>query len=333
MAVRSSRQLVIKLPAGWAVNPVDFNYSGTVTASVSIDGTQQQSGFLAAFVNGECRGIAPASFYLPSNHYIFSLTCYSDNLSGDIITFKFYDPVKDAVFEMDRSVDFVPGMAIGNSANPLRMNNGILFDMTLPSGWSWFSVNTVLDNMSLRFILPDVSGGDYIKSQVSSATYYPGYGWFGSLTTIDPTELYKIKLSNGGVTSFSGRPVDAGSISIPLSAGWNWIGFMPQNSMALSTALLSLTLANLDYIKGQASSSTYYSGYGWFGSLTSMLPHQGYMIKVANSGLLNYEGAGKKGGQIASRTGEPQFDYHPYQYNGTNRCYSHVGWSYQKDQE
>ena len=317
VAVRSSRQLVIKLPAGWAVNPVDFNYSGTVTASVSIDGIQQQSGFLAAFVNGECRGIAPASFYLPSNHYIFSLTCYSDNLSGDIITFKFYDPVKDAVFEMDRSVDFVPGMAIGTSANPLNMNNGILFDMTLPSGWSWFSVNTVLDNMSLRFILPDVSGGDYIKSQVSSATYYPGYGWFGSLTTIDPTELYKIKLSNGGVTSFSGRPVDAGSISIPLSAGWNWIGFMPQNSMALGTALSSLTLANLDYIKGQASSSTYYTGYGWFGSLTSMFPHQGYMIKVANSGLLNYEGGGKKGGQIASRTGEPQFDYHQYEFNGT----------------
>ncbi len=316
VAVRSTRQLVIKLPAGWAVNPIDFDYDGTVTASVSIDGVRQQSGFLAAFVNGECRGIAPASLYLPSN-YIFRLTCYSNNLSGDIITFKYYDPVKDAVFEMDRSVDFVPGMAIGTSADPFRMNNGNLFDMTLPSGWSWFSVNTVLDNMSLRFILPDVSGGDYIKSQVSSATYYPGYGWFGSLTTLDPAELYKIKLSDGGVTSFSGRPVDAGSISIPLSAGWNWIGFMPQNSLAIGTALSSLTLSNFDYIKGQVSSSTYYTGYGWFGSLTSMFPHQGYMIKVANSGLLNYEGSGKKGGQIASRTGEPQFDYHLYEFNGT----------------
>jgi len=317
LPVRSIRQLVIKLPSGWAVNPVDFNYSGTVTASVTIDGIPQQSGFLAAFVDGECRGITPASLYLPSNHYIYRLTCYSDNLSGDIIIFKFYDPVKDAVFEMDRSVDFVPNMSVGTSADPLRMNNGILFDMTLPSGWSWFSVNTVLDNMSLRFILPDVSGGDYIKSQVSSATYYPGYGWFGSLTTLDPTELYKIKLSNGGITSFSGRPVDPGLISIPLSAGWNWIGFMPQSSMALSTALSSLNLVNLDYIKGQASSSTYYTGYGWFGSLTSMFPHQGYMIKVANSGLLNYEGSGKKGGQIASRANEPQFDYHQYEFNGT----------------
>ncbi len=314
--VRSARQLVIKLPSGWTVNPVDFSYLGTVTASVTIDGTRQQSGFLAAFVDGECRGIAPASLYTPLNNYIYRLTCYSDNLSGDIIIFKFYDPVKDAVFEMDRSVDFVPNMSVGTSADPFRMNTGILFDMTLPSGWSWFSVNTVLDNMSLSFILPDVSGGDYIKSQVSSATYYPGYGWFGSLTTLDPTELYKIKLSNGGITSFSGRTVDPGSISIPLSAGWNWIGFMPQNSMALSAALSSLKLVNLDYIKSQASSATYYTGYGWFGSLTSMYPHQGYMIKVANSGLLNYEG-GKKGGQIASRANEPQFDYHQYEFNGT----------------
>jgi len=91
---------------------------------------------------------------------------------------------------------------------------------------------------------------------------------------------------------------------------------MPQNSMALSAALSSLKLVNLDYIKSQASSATYYTGYGWFGSLTSMYPHQGYMIKIANSGLLNYEG-GKKGGQIASRANEPQFDYHQYEFNGT----------------
>jgi hypothetical protein len=65
VAVRSTRQLVIKLPSGWEVNPVDFDYDGVVTASVTIDGVRQQSGFLAAFVICECRGIAQASLFLP----------------------------------------------------------------------------------------------------------------------------------------------------------------------------------------------------------------------------------------------------------------------------
>jgi len=72
---------------------------------------------------------------------------------------------------MDRSVDFVPGMSIALLLI-IQNEQWHLFDMTLHQDGAGF-INTILDNMSLRFILPDVSGGDYIKSQVSSATYYP----------------------------------------------------------------------------------------------------------------------------------------------------------------
>ncbi len=199
---------MIKLPDGWEVNPQNYDYDGTVTASVTVNGTARTSGFLAAFAGEECRGITWATFYSPTSSYIFRMTLYSENLSGDIITFRYYDPVKDEVYDMDRSVDFVPGMSIGTYVDPLDLKNGTLLQQVHPSGWSWFSVNTVLDNMTLSFILPDVSDGDYIKSQVASATYYAGYGWFGSLTSIDPAELYKIRLKNGCITEFTGRPVD-----------------------------------------------------------------------------------------------------------------------------
>jgi len=316
-AVKSAGQAVFELPSEWEINPQDYDYDGTIIAMVMVEGKAEESGFLAVFSGDQCRGIAPATYYAPSNHYIFRLDCYSDNLSGDILTFRYYDTEEDLVINMDRSVDFVPGMTIGTSEDPLKLTKGILLTQTHPSGWSWFSVNTILDNMSLSFILPDVTDGDYIKSQVSSATYYAGYGWFGSLTEIDPTELYKIKLKNGCITEYYGSPVDVSATPIPVSSGWNWIGFLPQGSMPLNTALSTLSISNLDYIKSQTSSATFYSGYGWFGSLASMAPYQGYMIKVANSGTLYYDGSGKKGGQISEQDEQIQFDYRQYQYNGS----------------
>lgn len=316
IAVRSDAQLVIKLPDGWEIDPQNYDYDGIVTASVSVDGTARISGILAGFAGEECRGITCAAWHSSTDSYVFRMTLYSDNQSGDIITFRYFDPLSDEVYDMDRSVDFVPEMSIGTYESPFDMKNGTLLQQVHPSGWSWFSMNTVLDNMTLNFILSDVSDGDYIKSQIYSATYYEGYGWYGTLTSIDPSELYKIRLDNGCITEFTGRLVDADEVSIPVSSGWNWIGFLPQTSMSIDIALSSLSLANLDYIKSQKLSATYYSEYGWFGSLDSMSPSQGYMIRLTNSGSLKYNDSGKKSGQISAETNNSQFDFRQYENNG-----------------
>jgi hypothetical protein len=315
--VRSIRQPVITLPSNWTVDPADYTYNGVVTATVFIEGTAVESGFLAAFAGEECRGITEATYFEAGGYYIFELTCYSNSTSGDVLTFRYFDPEGGTIYNMDRSVDFASGMNVGTEGAPVKMNNGVNYSISFPVGWSWFSVNTVLDNMTLRFILASVNtNGDYIKSHTASATYYSGFGWFGSLTILDPTKLYIIKVQNARDLEYSGRPVDVNTSQISLAIGWNWIGYLPQSPQLITNALSSLSPVNSDYIKSQTSSSTYYSGFGWFPVIT-MSPTQGYMLKLTNPGTLKYPNPGKSEAQLSKEMNKFRVKASYFEINGT----------------
>ena len=116
---------VITIPPGWEVNPPDFNHSGQITAKVYINQSAIESGFLAAFVGEECRGIADTSYFPPSDHFVYSLMFYSNNAVGDTLTFKYYDPVEDRIYKMDTSFVFIPDMIVGNAITPKLMYDGI----------------------------------------------------------------------------------------------------------------------------------------------------------------------------------------------------------------
>ena len=317
IAVKSARQLVISFPDEWKVNPQDFKYSGRVTAQVFIEGKPVGSGFLAAFAGEECRGIAKPVYYAPSGQYVFELICYSNVLTGDVLTFRYLSIPEYLVYNMDRSVDFEPDMNVGTVGFPFKMNNGTLYSVSFQEGWNWFSVNTLLDNMTLNFILSSANtNGDYIKDQSNSSTYYSGYGWFGSLIFIEPEKLYKINVQNGAIAEFTGRPVDVNTGKIPVVSGWNWIGYLPQKPMPTGSALSSLSLAELDYIKNQTNSATYYSDYGWFGSLIVMEPDAGYMLKLSNPGTLVYPEPGKSSTEAVRKNNKPVFNPADFEFNG-----------------
>jgi len=115
---------------------------------------------------------------------------------------------------------------------------------------------------------------------------------------------------------FYGRPAVVSEIKIPVVSGWNWIGYLPQIPMPTASALSSLTLADLDYIKNQNNSATYYTGYGWFGSLTVMEPYLGYMLKVSNSGTLVYPDAGKYSIETVRHNNEPVLNPSDFEFSG-----------------
>jgi hypothetical protein len=310
---------VITLPSGWTINPLTFNYNGDVTAKVFIDFTAVGSGFFAAFVGEECRGIAEPVYFSPANHYVFNLTCYSNLTSGEVLKFMYYDPAKSKTYELNKKINFTANMVIGDAISPIQMYNTVLFNKPLSVGWNWLSVNALLDNMTLGSVLSTVTAnGDYIKNQVSTATYYTGFGWFGTLTVIDPARLYKIKVQNNTTIAHAGVPVNLNLASIGLNTGWNWIGYYPQNSLTISNALASVSLSNLDYIKNQTKTATYYTGFGWFGTLTNMSPADGYMIRVANPGTLKYPlPSVKKGQNKTPEETETSFNPAEYEYNGS----------------
>jgi len=185
-----------------------------------------------------------------------------------------------------------PYHSISNSQNDDYISNYTFtepwrnFNKSFLVGWNWFSINIVEDDMSLNNILLSPSDGDLIKNQTAFALYYDEYGWIGHLTKLDPIESYKIKVQNLYTLDYYGI---AALDTLNIVTGWNWFGFLYQQPTLIEDVFSSFPLQELDYVKDQVSSATYYDEYGWFGSLDTLYPGDGYMGKFTNTNLKSAE--------------------------------------------
>jgi len=99
--------------------------------------------------------------------------------------------------------------------------------------------------------------------------------------------MYQLDVLNGGIIAFTGYPVDPSSITIHLTDGWNWIGYIPQNSGAIDLALNTIGDSGI-FIKNQTASAEYYDGFGWYGGLDNMYPGDGYQLQITGEADLVY---------------------------------------------
>ena len=154
-------------------------------------------------------------------------------------------------------------------------------NINLYSGWNWISLNVIDNDMSLNSILSTINpNAQFIKNQEYYSEYYSGFGWFGSLDELDNTSMYKLRMSNNDEINISAFSVDVESTIFDLSTGWNWIGYAPQNSIDINTALSNIPNSTAEFIKSQYYYSEFNEDLGWFGTLEQMDPHLGYLLKV-----------------------------------------------------
>ena len=102
----------------WSVNPADYEFTMNVTGQVKISGsiTNQDSAYLGAFVNNECRGYALAT-ESNGNYKNYLLTIYSNISSGEDITFKWIDE-QDQEFAIANTMKFYTDSIICSADYP-----------------------------------------------------------------------------------------------------------------------------------------------------------------------------------------------------------------------
>jgi len=279
---------------------------------------------IAAFVGDEQRGVGCASevpVFLGGG-YAFLMMVYSNATGGEMLTFQYYSSNTDEVLELAETIEFETNMVEGDATDSFVLTLGggtveLLFNVT--SGWNWMSVNATGEDMGVNnvFASAPFAQGDYIKSQTQDATYYDGYGFYGSLEQVDPTQTYLLKLGSSSSFTYEGVSIDVENTPVDVSAGWNWVGYLPPNSMPISTAFVNASFAQGDYIKSQTQDATFYDGYGFYGSLEQMHPLTGYLVKVGNDGSFYYSS-----GSLAAFINETIDDdlyYKQYEFNGSIR--------------
>ena len=277
----------------WNVNVNQFASNMTVTGIIQIEGVEQSvpSLEIGAFCNGECRGRQLLTYYPQVDRYLVFLMLYGED--GDVFTFRLYD--HEAGEELTAGcasvITFEADAIVGSFLDPYVFNFTDMQLTQFSEGWNWWSTYVEQAGIDGLSLLQESLGdnGVAIRSQASGYTdYYAGYGWYGSLESINNESSYRVVTSAPCVASMPGSVAIPSQHPITLSQGWTWIGYLPSRAMDINTALEGLEATQGDMVKSQQGYSDYYPGYGWFGSLNTVEPGMGLMYYSTNGETVTF---------------------------------------------
>jgi YD repeat-containing protein len=284
--------------------PNDSQYANTMTAIaiIQIDGVEQRTTALelGAFCGNECRGRQLLVYYSQVDRYLLFLDIYGND--GDALNFRLYDHVtgQESNLPCSTSETFVSNASLGSVASPYVFNftNAITQTTAMPLGWSWWSPAVEVEGedglMQLEESLGD--NGLMIKSRLNGFVSNYGGMWMGSLNSISSEQTYLIQTAAACEMSLTGSAPLPASHAISLAPGWNWIGYPLGESMSVATAMSGITPTENDMLKSRDNGFTiYYPGFGWMGSLSTLVPGMGLMYESHNSQTitLTYPGTAK----------------------------------------
>lgn len=162
---------------------------------------------------------------------------------------------------------------------------------SLAAGWNWISLSAVPPDLSITPVFSGLtmSNLDYMKSATASSVYYSASGWFGDLTTLPQYEMLMFKKFTSQVMTLTGKEINPALVTIPVSTGWNRIGYIMKGNAKLSEAFDPASLPTGDILlKSKEASAVYYPASGWAGDLDSLRILTGYMMKTAGNSNLKY---------------------------------------------
>lgn len=317
------------VPPVWTVNPNNFQYSMAVVGEIKLDGiiNGNPGTKIAGFMNDTLVGVGNLQYVPAYDRYVTYLNLYSNHEMGDSIHFQVYDANTGNVYvEVSPSLYFVDGDVLGTASTPVTFEAALILDRAIPlnAGWTWISLPLADQDQvssSAMFDGLNIESGDLVKGQATYDQYDATAGWIGSLTAnggYQNVRAYKVRLSSMDTLHNIGERIhpDSSYAAINLVPGYNWIGFMSTKNLPLDVALGNYDAHNGDLIKSQYEFAYYDSIAGqWLGSLVSMKPGMGYVMKTNYNGNFHYPlAAYLRAAEYAAPMPEPYFEFEPEVY-------------------
>ena len=282
--------------ANWEINANLFENTENMVLELNIQGdiSKDVEDMVVAYIGDTICGRAHIQYVPEVNKYLAYLTIYGNpNHVLLPLRLEIWDAsacLRYAVVEDDFL--FQPDDVIGDPHTPqiIHTNDYVLRSLPLGFGWNWMSFNLAFPNADIDSVLASLHypENDLMKGQNAFSIYFNGGGWLGSLNTLGNTSMYIYRANQPDTLQMLGNVLDPATTPIPVVAGWNWIGYIPNYSLPVNAALSSLPAQDGDLIKSQVSFAQYVAPYGWVGNLKYMQPPNGYQIKLSAPGTLIY---------------------------------------------
>lgn len=170
----------------------------------------------------------------------------------------------------------------------------ILHAIPLATGWNNMSFNvSPPDSDMLTIVQPLIDAGELVKVVDEAGGVIqdiPGIGWVNTIGNMANTEGYYIKVDGNTQLELTGMAVST-PFSIPLTTGWNIMGYPLSQSQNALTAIQPLIDEN-ELIKVLNESGGFIQdipGIGWVNTIHNFEPGEGYYIKVTNNTSLTLD--------------------------------------------
>ena len=179
--------LLYAAPPDWSVNSSNYTNSMSVTCVLVINGEESADGsdMIAAFVNGECRGVKNPVYIEAIDRWVAFLVIFS-NESSDAVSFKIYDASADKVLDALATLDFETDAHLGLATAPyvwsdspiLEETEIVSFTIEGQTAETHITENKVTVIMpagtELTALVPEFALSDYANARVNNSVQLSG---------------------------------------------------------------------------------------------------------------------------------------------------------------
>ena len=265
---------------------------------------------VVAIVDKQIVGMQNIAFDNTTNTSLVYLTIYGNNSSqGDTVTFRLWQASTGRIFSLTPSslviyqADTLMGLPpnepviLSTSANEVQK-----FDLF--AGWNWISFNLKPDNQGnlseLFFPEEPFDIDDQIKSSATlQFAEYDGMGWTGSLTRVTHKDMYMVYTAQPHLnTQMAGRRLATDDDrTLTFHSGWNSLPYLLNAPQTLTNAMADyVDHASVgDLIKGQDAFAVFSENMRWEGSLSTLEPGNGYLLKRLDTNNVRFTFHNTKG--------------------------------------
>lgn len=267
----------------WSVETSSSDSTMNVVAQVYINKRLHTSteSLLGAFVNDRCVGLVSPVYMESRDSYFAPLTIHGDgNTEGKKIELRFWDETTGLTYSNMKQtpvITFTQNAIMGNYDSPVRVENSSAMEqrVALKRGWNWISSYLKSDDNLLSDVMGKIGNNlSLIKTKTQFCQVNKGV-FSGSLTTLEPKELYSVKATDAGSFIVYGSLLQGEQQEIAISPKWSWIGSTSPNILTLDEAFVGLNPEKDDIVKSMQKFAIY-NGHHWEGNLTSITPGEGY---------------------------------------------------------
>lgn len=210
---------------------------------------------------------------------------YKDGYPIEDATEKQYTASETGLYSVTAS----NGKCESEQSEDVFVNLDELTDISIPlsQGWNWISSNVDDDGVkSPNTFFASVLDNVQIVRSKGGILNNEGKSLNGDIDAITPA-TYKVKMATNSTLTLSAELCDPENYQHPLSAGWNWIPYIPVVELDVQSSFSGFTPQQNDVIKSHTSFATYHNG-NWVGTLRTLQPNCGYMYYTTQTSTLNY---------------------------------------------